>query len=298
MWAPEAGRPGILPRVTDAALMEPATDERLIEAGFEPVGPVVAALRHPLLLVVPLVVMVLAALAVGLARSPVYSAEARLSVGRVNVPAYTLQSVIQGNATLAAGYARAISAGPVIARAAKVAGVSPATARSVLSASQIPETTLIRVEATAPDRGTAVALANGGGQGLISYVTQLNSDPGSAAVIAQYDKTEAHIQSLEYRLSRLPAHAGAGARRYAAGLQAEIQTARLEALDLANRYQVDRGSEPGPGTVQMLVPAATAGSDRSSVLERALLIGAAAGLVLGCALALARANWPWLRRLR
>ena len=72
------------------------------------VGPLESVFRYPLFAIVPVVALVLAGLAVGLLRSPVYTAEARISVGRVDVPAYTLQGVTVGNSTLAASYARAL----------------------------------------------------------------------------------------------------------------------------------------------------------------------------------------------
>ena len=82
-----------------------------------------------------------------MARDAVYSAEARVNVGRVDVPAYTLQGVTVGNATLAASYARALAAPEVIERAARDAGVPVDEARGNLTGSQIPKSTLIRIEA-------------------------------------------------------------------------------------------------------------------------------------------------------
>lgn len=79
----------------------------------EPVGPLVAVVRHPILTLVQFVVLIAAAAAIGLTHRATDTAEARVAVGQVNVPAYTLQNVIQGNATLAVDYARAIGAAPV-----------------------------------------------------------------------------------------------------------------------------------------------------------------------------------------
>jgi len=53
---------------------------------------------------------------------------------------------------------------------------------------------------------------------------------------------------------------------------------------------------PSPeNLLQLVVPASTADSDKSSVLQQSLLIGLVAGLVLGFALALLRANWYLVR---
>ena len=43
------------------------------------------------------------------------------------------------------------------------------------------------------------------------------------------------------------------------------------------------------------MPAATADSDRGTVLQESLLIGLVAGIVLGFAAALLRANWVLIR---
>src|SRR2546423_10055979 len=72
------------------------------------VGPLESVIRNPIAAVVPVVVLVGIALLIGLSRSPTYTAESRVSVGRVDVPAFTLQNVVAGNQALAAGYARAI----------------------------------------------------------------------------------------------------------------------------------------------------------------------------------------------
>ena len=52
---------------------------------------------------------------------------------------------------------------------------------------------------------------------------------------------------------------------------------------------------PPENLLQLVVPAASAESDEASVLQRSVLIGLVAGLILGVALALLRANGHMVR---
>lgn len=278
-----------------AALSPPANAEPRAARG-EPVGPLIAALRHPILALVPFIVLVVVAAAIGLAHRPTYTAEARLSVGRVNVPAFTVQGVIQGNATLAINYARAINAQPVFQGASQQVGVSPGVARDALSASPVPDSTLIRVEASAHDRSLAVRLANAGATSLATYVNQLNTDP-TPNLLAQYRQVQITLQQIRSRIDGVKFHQGSpgSAQQTLRQYSADYQTARLQALDLSNRYQYARSNASADTAVQLLVSATTANSDSVSVLERVMLIGVVGGLVLGATLALLRANRAWLR---
>src|SRR4051795_7333690 len=112
------------------------------------VGPLESVIRHPFAAALPVVFLVAVALVIGLTRSPKYVSEARISVGRVDVPAFTLQNVVTGNQALASGYARAISARRVLTDAGKRIRIGPDQAADRLTASTIPGSTLIRVDGT------------------------------------------------------------------------------------------------------------------------------------------------------
>ena len=257
------------------------------------VGPLESIFRFPLFAIVPVVALVLAGLAVGLLRSPVYTAEARISVGRVDVPAYTLQGVTVGNTTLAASYARALAAPNVVDRAARAAGVSPATARGNLAASQVPNSTLIRIEAEGDSAAEAQRLANAAGAELIRYVTKLNVQQQDDTQLTRYRRAQARAEKARTRLLR-------AARRNPNSEAAEqarldLRTAELHARSVGARVLQATAAPSAENLLQLVVPAADAESDKSDVLKEALLIGLAAGIVLGFALAMLRANWTLIR---
>src|SRR4051812_17782098 len=137
-------------------------------------GPLESVLLAPLAAVLPIIVLVGLAVAAGLMRSPVYSAQARINVGRTDVPAYTLQGTTIGNATLASSYSRAVPAPPIVKAAARAGHVSPATARAALSGSPVPGSTLIRVDADGDSSRQARRMANAAARALVTYVVELN----------------------------------------------------------------------------------------------------------------------------
>jgi capsular polysaccharide biosynthesis protein len=253
------------------------------------VGPWQATLRHPILVIVVLLAFVGGALAIALIRSPKYTAESRINVGRVNVPPYTLQGVIIGNQSLAQSYSRAISAPDVANAAARAAHLSPATAVSNLTATPVPQSTVIRIRATSESERGAVGLANGASRGLRAYVIKLNHNAQGTEVLDEYGRSLRAVAAARRRLGA----AGTASARQRAGFQ--LQTAELKAKTLGQQYQFQAGNEAPPNLVQVLAPAVSATSDFSSRLQELLLVGAVAGLCVGIALALLRSNLELLR---
>lgn len=258
------------------------------------VGPLESVVRHPIAALLPVLLLVGIAFAIGASRSPTYTAEARVSVGRVDVPPFTLQNVVNGNQALAVGYARAIVARRVLLDAGRNAGLTPEEAATRLTASPIPGSTLIRVEGTGTTARRAEKLANGGARALIAYVVHLQASQQHSGLLAQFRSLQATIATRRTRLDSLR-------RRHAP--QADVEQARISLLTallenqrVANLYN-DTQNGPSPSApLQVLTLAASASSDKTSTLERTLLVGAAAGLALGIGIALALANG--LRRRR
>lgn len=264
-------------------------------------GPLESMLRHPFLTVLPVLLLVGGAIALGLTRDPTYTAEARINVGRVDVPAYTLQGVTIGNATLAASYALAIEAEEVVEDSAREAGISPDEARDQLSASHVPRSTLIQIDAEGVSEDQAEDLANGAARALIDYVSDLYTDQQERGSLERYREAQLDASRLRRRLRSLQSQFPESAR--------VVENARLDFLSALLRVQAQgaravegmAGGTAAPtaqNLLQLTVPASTAASDESSYLKRLGLIGLAAGLVLGIAIALLRANWQLLRRVR
>jgi uncharacterized protein involved in exopolysaccharide biosynthesis len=262
------------------------------------VGPLESVLRHPLLTLIPLLVLVAIALAVGLTRDPEYTAEAGVSVGRVDVPAFTLQGVVQGNATLAAGYARAIAAEPVVVAAAREANLTPRSARARLDASPVPGSTLIRIEGRRTSEAGAVTLANAGARSLITYIVDLEARQQETGLLAEYRRSREIVDEARRRFRRFTLEDRRDSERVREA-RVDLELARLRTSTLRNRIRFGTSDEGVTRNVlQLLTPAAEADSDRGSVLQRLLLIAVAAGAVLGAVLALLRSNRGLLRRRR
>jgi hypothetical protein len=259
-------------------------------------GPIESAFRHRGLALVPIVVLVAAGALIGLLREPVYEAEARVSVGRVDAPVYTLDELLIANTTLARNYARLVVAEPVIARAARRVDIEPTDARDRVSGSPLPASSLISVLAEGDSENEAIALANAAAAGLIIYVEDLNRRQESGSLLNRFRRAARRYDAARRRLQQLQREDASAAAISRARLNFFTQQARTEATRL--QYRNNEGGLPPKGLLQLAVPAASADSDRWSVLQQLLLIGLGAGLVIGLALALVRENRGLLSRSR
>jgi capsular polysaccharide biosynthesis protein len=256
-------------------------------------GPLESVFRYPLFAIIPIVALVLIGLLVGVTRDAVYSAEARINVGRVDVPAYTLQGVTIGNSTLAASYARAIVAPEVIDRAAREVGIPPNEARNNLTGSQVPKSTLIQIEADGSSSAEAQALANAAALQLIRYVTRLNVRQQEDRALQRFRQAEARVERARTKVIRISSRRPSSAAAERARIN--LRTAQLHARSVGARVLQATVAPSPENLLQLVVPAATADSDRDTVLQESLLIGLVAGIVLGFGLALLRANWLLIR---
>jgi hypothetical protein len=217
-------------------------------------------------------------------------------VGRVDAPVYTLDELLIANTTLARNYARLVVAEPVIARAARRVDIEPTDARDRVSGSPLPASSLISVLAEGDSENEAIALANAAAAGLIIYVEDLNRRQESGSLLNRFRRAARRYDAARRRLQQLQREDASAAAISRARLNFFTQQARTEATRL--QYRNNEGGLPPKGLLQLAVPAASADSDRWSVLQQLLLIGLGAGLVIGLALALVRENRGLLSRSR
>ena len=260
-------------------------------------GPLEAFLRHPVTTLLPLLLLTAGAAFLGAQRDPEYTAQSRIAVGTTDVSPYLLQEVVAGNQSLAATYSRAIVTEPVVRGAARATRIPPAEAADRLSASQLPGSTLIQVEATGRSQAAAVALANAGAEELIEYVKRLNRTDETAELFKDYKKAQAAARRAERRTQEL-LHSERRDSPVTTRARIKQDLAALKASNLANRYRAASQSAANNSRLALIAPAAGADSDQRDVFEQLLLVGAVGGLVLGFALALLRANWRVLGALR
>jgi hypothetical protein len=251
--------------------------------------------RHRRLTVLPILILLAITVALGLGRSPRYSAETRLIVGRLAITNPGLSGYVTATQSLAAAYSRAVTASEVTEPVARELNMSVGEVTSRLAASPIQQSPVFRVIATGRSRAQAIALANDTSRSLIGYVAKLNREnPDGPRLLAQYgratrafDRASLEQQTAHARFNRRPNRANEATFSAASSARAaaELQTTTLGAL-----YESSESGQAISSLVGTLNTATTASSDRNSVLELLAFLAVAVGLAIGAALATARAN--------
>jgi hypothetical protein len=268
-------------------------EERVRTRPAAKVGVLQAVRRHPMTLIVPMIIFCALGIAIGIARPPKYTSTAQLTVGQLNIadPA-AVGTVIQATQQVAAVYSRAINANAVESDIVKSAG--SAANGTTVSATPIPDSPLIKVSATSDSQADAIKVANAGARALTAYA-QRASQSGTATQISE----EFRIAALQYtqqkdaltRIQRTYSNSPSKANKQALdGAQADLQAALLKREGLRNSYQNTLTTTRSSPVLQSFAVARTATSDRSSKTQILGLIGLLAGAAIGAALANARLN--------
>jgi capsular polysaccharide biosynthesis protein len=214
----------------------------------------------------------------GLMRAPTYTAESRMSVGRIDVSTQAIPGFAQAALTLADSYSRAIDARSIVHQVAQQTGLPPRTVIDDVSASPIPASPVVRVFATASTGQQAVTLADTASRSLISYVRTLNQfNPDSKALLKRF-------QRASEKLSQALAVQQSGG--VSASDTSKVASARLEMQTASDLYRSSQMGQATPNTLQVLALAADADSDFSSNLQRAIFVGVIGGLLIGAGIAL------------
>ena len=216
--------------------------------------------------------------AYGLVRKPTYTAESRMSVGRIDVSSQSISGFVQAALTLSDSYSRAIDAQSVVQDVAKRSDLPQSTVIDRVSAAPIPQVPVVRVFATATTESGAVALANTASRSLIDYVHHLNLfNPQSKELLQRF-----HRASQKYS-EAVAKQKNAGVN---ASTQSEVDSARLEMQTASDLYRYSQAGQSSPNTLQVLALAAFADSDFNSSLQRAIFAGLIGGFLIGAGLAL------------
>lgn len=253
--------------------------------------------RHRLLAALPVLILLPVAVALGLERSPRYTAEARLIVGRLSITNPGLSGYVTATQSLASAYSRALTASEVTEPVARALNMSPQEVSSRLAGSPIQQSPVFRVIATGRSPAQAVGLANDASSALITYVGKLNREnPDGPRLLAQYtratrafDRATLQQQAAHARFLRAPNRVNEGAFGAASSARASAQ---LEMTTVGTLYESSESGQAISSLVGTLNTAAGASSDRNSVLELLAALAVAVGLAIGAALAAARANRP------
>lgn len=263
----------------------------------EPVGPLQALLRHPWIALVVVLACAGAGVASGMQRTPSYAAQARLNVGGIDVQSQALPGYVSAVQSLAGSYSRAIDSNVVVNRIAQDVGVPPAAAQGRVTASPVPASSVIQIDATGTSAGQAQRLANAGANALIDYVRGLSGGATTSRdLLRAYRDAELRVSRARRTREQLSALSGGSpSSTRLRSADADLSAAELEARTLATQYQNGLENQPSRNFIRVLTDSTSASSDRRHQLELRAFTGLIAGLVLAAGLTTVIAN---RRRLR
>jgi hypothetical protein len=260
------------------------------------IGVLESVRRNKLVAVLPVIVLVIAALAFTFATDPTYTAESYQSIGRldVNEPG-TLSGFQEATETLAISYARGIFAPSVVAEVSQKSGLSPDEVRSQVTAYTVPESAVFVVAAEASSEDDAIELSIQSSDALQRYIRTLNAEnPNSLRLFRDFRRQSASIARLRGNYLALQRQFGeapsAAERKQLNRVETRLATAQLERVVAQENYEDSQASLSAINVVQTLALPETADSNRFERLQLALFIAVAAGILIGLALATYRAN--------
>jgi uncharacterized protein involved in exopolysaccharide biosynthesis len=281
-------------QLTDPSYTEPFDSHH--PDGRPRVTVVGAALRHWVLVLLPMLALMGVAAFIGLARAPVYTAKARMNVGRIDVSSPgALAGFSTATESLAASYSRAVDAEGVVNAVSRQTGLSPNLVDRRTDATPVPTSPVFVISARGLSATSAIRLANTTSTALIEYLTLLNrANPDSDRLFKQFQDSAIAVQERVNTRDRLQKSAGpilsASEERTLAEAQARVEAAVLRRESLRSLYQSSLGGQSTTSLLQVLSSARRASSDRSTRLQLLLFLAAAAGLLVGLALATFRAS--------
>jgi capsular polysaccharide biosynthesis protein len=287
---------------TQVGYDEPRVSEPYLEAPyFRRVGVGSAVARHPLVTIVPVVVLVALAAAAAYARTPNFTADTRLAVGRLDASTpSSLAGFTQATQTLAERYARSVRGDAVIEPAAAELGVKSSRIRDRVSAAPIPETPVFRIRALAGTPEDATALANTVSESLVRHSRRVatSGGPASRRLFRRYQQAALEFsrldEAVEDRRSEFEAFPSPTTQDALAKARSQATVAKLRLSTLQTAYETSMQSAGAAGLVEIIERAVKGRSDKSRVTQLLLFVAVVAGLAIGVALALLRAN----RRIR
>ena len=230
-----------------------------------------------------------AGLALAYARSPVYTAEASLNAGRLDVQAQAVPGYTQATQALADAYSRVASSAAVLDAVARRTGVPRSTVAREVKATPVPDSSVFRIEARTGDERRAIALANAAADEIVRYARKQTQSGPAPELLERYGAVRARANRLNSQAGALRSNVGNAAsgpaRRRLTRLQSRANAAQLEADALQQAYISQSISSRGAASVTFLSRAREASSDRLDALQVGGFAGLVTGLLAGGALA-------------
>jgi uncharacterized protein involved in exopolysaccharide biosynthesis len=230
-----------------------------------------------------------AGLIAGLVRDPEYKAEAQLYVGSFDVRSLAVPGFVTASLQIADAYSRLANSDAVVVPVSRRLRLTRDEVRQRLTTSNIPGSPVVRIEGVGSSRRAAVDLVRAASAATASRVSRFTSRNADAERnFKRFQAAAVRAQQAEARALQLRSRRANGENvptRTITAAQARAETARLRATTFANLYGEARANTSGAANVHVIDAGGTATNDRNEVLQRLVLLGALAGLVLGAALA-------------
>jgi hypothetical protein len=262
-------------------------------------SPLRAAVRYWPLTFVIAALGLLAGVVAGGARHPVYTSETRLAIGGQDLSSQAIPGYALASQELAADYARYVSLPQESSVLQKALGAQ-AAAIVGLSASPVPNSNIISLEAQSKDQALANQAATVAGSALMTAVNSQSTESQAATLLKQYNQLSAAtaqandtLQTAQLALTKLEATPAKGVdpptAQVLAAAKAAVDAAsttfsslQLQQTAMGNRYTQTVTTSNPSSNVSVIQPSTIIESNKTKNLE---LFGVA-GLALGIAAAL------------
>ena len=268
-----------------------------------PPSPLQAVARHPLLALLPVVLLIGAAIAVASQRKPTYNAESRVAIGSFSPSEQSAPGAAYAGTQFASAYARAITAEDVLRPVARQTHLTPGQVSTRLSATPVPDSPFLRIQATGPTAPAAEGLASAATGALTDYVRRSGvTSTQTSRLLSRFRAAQAKAESAATAADRAKKDVNrnpndASARNRLEKAQTDVETTSLKARGLRAAYLEQAQSTTSGIPVRVLNQADAAASDAGQKLRLLLTVAAAAGIALGVALATAVAARRWRREM-
>jgi hypothetical protein len=245
------------------------------------------------------VIIVAGCLAIGVdaghKAAPTYTAETRLAVGGQNLAAQAVPGFALASQQLASDYARYVSL-PQDEPALRTALGTRYNEITGLSASPVPTSNIISVEATSADPSVAVAAASAAGGVLQKAVNSVSVATTTTSLLQKYADLSSQVAAASQALATaqralagLPKTASSAQDVYATQLvinaSSKLSILQLQQVTIGDQYSQQSVSTTPASNIVFIQPSVVISDTKKSNEERYGLAGFAVGVILALMLA-------------
>jgi capsular polysaccharide biosynthesis protein len=245
--------------------------------------------RHPFLALLPAIFLLAAGIAAGGRKQLTYSASATINVGKSDIITQATPGYVQAAQVLATSYSRVVMSQHVFNPVVKATGESISFVGTHLVASPIPGEPTFTITGTGTSAQAAIKLTNAAVKAIVNFANVAQTQSGSPSqLLAQYVSAQTRADNLRSKSASLAAKRTSGVsdvtQSQVTKAQVQSQVATLQAQAAGNAYSTLMQNGVSP-VLDVFDTATYATNNRTSNIEKYAIVGLAAGIVLGVALA-------------